>query len=511
METAFIAALTNSLQTHGDKTALTFLRSGIPEAGITFAQLNLYTNRFAHGLLKMGVSRGDRVILIMDKSPILPVAHLAVMKIGAISVPLNPGFKKPEMDYFLSDSGAALVISDAERARLIHELNPDVKSLVIDTHLPMARQPAVTGGRDDEPGIAVSEEDPALIIYTSGTTGKPKGAVLNHANLLNDARNINRVWEISAADTICHALPLFHVHGLCFAFHTAMLAGSHVVMLGGFESQAVINALSVSAGEGACTVFMAVPAMYIRLLQDLVGRDCKFDHIRLWTSGSAPLLESTFESIERVFGRPPVEREGMSESGMNFTNPLKGEKKPGSIGIPLPDVEVRIVDSETRQDVAAGGIGEIWLKGGSITKGYWQQPEVTADLFHEGWFKTGDLGRVDPQGYYYLTDRMKNIIISGGENISPKEIEAVINRMDAVDIAVVVGIPDERWGEKVVAAVVPRPGAEVNSNAVISVCRQQLHDWKCPKEIVFVKLIPRNVMGKVLVDKVREIFIGTRT
>jgi len=285
-----------------------------------------------------------------------------------------------------------------------------------------------------------------------------------------------------------------------------MLAGSHVVMLDKFETGSVIAALSTKQGELACTIFMAVPAMYTRLIAALQDGNVDFNHIRLWTSGSAPLLESTFKSIERIFGRQPVEREGMSETGMNFTNPLKGVKKSGSIGLPLPGVAVRIVDPLTLQDVVAGDIGEIWLKGRSITKGYWQNPKVTADSFCWGWFKTGDLGRVDSQGYFYLTDRMKNIIISGGENISPKEIEAVINLMELVDVAVVVGIPDQRWGEKVVAAVVLKKGADLTAEQVMDTCRENLHDWKCPREIAFVKEIPRNVMGKVLVDKVRDLF-----
>jgi malonyl-CoA/methylmalonyl-CoA synthetase len=506
VESTFIAALTKSLYKHGERTALTFVRGSLPEEGITFGRLNQYVNRFAHGLVKMGAANGDRVILIMDKCPVLLIAHLAILKIGAISVPLNPGFKKPEMEYFLRDSGAGLVISDADRSGLISALNPDLENMVVDPFSSLDTHPLLAGGPAGEPDVRVSAEDPALIIYTSGTTGKPKGAVLSHANLLNDAAIINRVWEISAEDTICHALPLFHVHGLCFALHTAMLAGSHVVMLDRFDTGPVITALSTKQGDRACTVFMAVPAMYTRLIQGLKDQVLDFSHIRLWTSGSAPLPESTFESIERVFGRQPVEREGMSETGMNFTNPLRGVKKPGSIGKPLPGVAVRIVDARTMQDAAAGDVGEIWLRGRSITKGYWQKPEVTADSFHHGWFRTGDLGRVDPQGYYFLTDRMKNIIISGGENISPKEVEAVVNQMAAVDVAVVVGIPDPRWGERVVAAVVLKKDACLTAEQVLETCRDNLHDWKCPKEVVFVAEIPRNVMGKVLVDKVRELF-----
>ena len=511
MDTIFIKVLTRSLKNCGEKRALTFIRDGIPDVALSFGRLDRLANGFARNLIGLGVVKGDRVLLIMEKCPVFLIAHLGILKAGAICVPLNPGFKKNELDYFLKDSGACLVVADEERSRIIRELNPALKSLVVDTRLAPDVRSQDQGAEDKAPAVDMSPDDPALIIYTSGTTGKPKGAVLSHANLLNDARNINRVWAIGAADTICHALPLFHVHGLCFAFHTAMLAGSHVVMMEKFEAGRALEVLSVKQGNLACTVFMAVPAMYIRLvgaLQDQERRD--FKHIRLWTSGSAPLLESTFESIRQTLGREPVEREGMSETGMNFTNPLKGEKKPGSIGIPLPGVVARIVDPRTGRDVAEGEIGEIWLKGKSITKGYWKNPEATAASFHREWFKTGDLGRVDRQGYYYLTDRMKNIIISGGENISPKEIEAVINRMEAVSVVVVAGIPDEKWGEKVVAAIVLKEGADLSAEQVARECRRHLHDWKCPKKIVFVKAIPRNVMGKVLVDKVRELFTEER-
>jgi malonyl-CoA/methylmalonyl-CoA synthetase len=506
MENALIHALTRRFNKHGEKAALTFVRGDSPEDAITFNQLNRHVNCFAHGLLEMDVKKGDRVLLMMDKCPALVFAHLAILKIGAISVPLNPGFKKPELEYFLNDSGAGLVISDAERSGLVGALNPNLKHLVVDPLSSLDTKSFFSGRQAGEPESRVSAEDPALIIYTSGTTGKPKGAVLSHANLLNDAATINAIWEISPQDTICHALPLFHVHGLCFAFHTAMLAGAHVVMLDRFETGPVITALSRKHGKRACTVFMAVPAMYTRLIPELKEQVLDFRHIRLWTSGSAPLLESTFESIERVFGRQPVEREGMSETGMNFSNPLRGVKKPGSIGLPLPGVAVRIVDPQTMQDVAAGAAGEIWLRGRSIARGYWRKPDVTAQSFHQGWFRTGDLGRVDPQGYYFLTDRMKNIIISGGENISPKEVEAVINQMEPVDVAVVVGVPDERWGERVVAAVVLKKDALLTAKQVLETCRDRLHDWKCPKAVVFVPEIPRNVMGKVLVDKVRELF-----
>jgi malonyl-CoA/methylmalonyl-CoA synthetase len=251
---------------------------------------------------------------------------------------------------------------------------------------------------------------------------------------------------------------------------------------------------------------MAVPAIYGKLMGSLGDKRRDFSHMRLWTSGSAPLLPKDFDRIRETFGKEPVEREGMSETGMNFSNPVRGKRKPGSIGVPLPGLQVRIVDPETFQDVTPGTPGEIWLKGPCITPGYWEKPEETAKTFHDDWFRTGDLGKVDEEGYYYLTDRIKHIIISGGENISPKEIEAVINRMDDVVESSVVGLPDEKWGELVVAAVVPKPGADVHPEDVRLVCKQHLHDWKCPKKVVFLEELPKNTMGKVLKDEVKKAF-----
>jgi malonyl-CoA/methylmalonyl-CoA synthetase len=246
--------------------------------------------------------------------------------------------------------------------------------------------------------------------------------------------------------------------------------------------------------------------MYAGLMAQIGDRKFDFSHLRLWTSGSAPLLTRDFERIHRLFGKEPVEREGMSETGMNFSNPLRGERKPGSIGIPLPALEVRLVDPATGADVQPGQTGEIWLQGPAVTPGYWQKPEETAKTFEQGWFKTGDLGNIDEDGYYYLTDRIKHIIISGGENVSPKELESVINQVEGVAESSVVGIPDEKWGEKIVAAVVKNPGADVCAADIQAYCKKHLLDWKCPKKISFVEKLPRNTMGKVLKEDVKTFF-----
>ena len=482
--------------------AITFFRAGRFETQISYIELESYTARLAAAFQARGLKKGERVILFMQKSPVFVIAHLAVQKLGAISVPLNPGFKQSEMQYLLADARAKLILLDPENELFIRDIAPGLTSLAIDSRKPYQDSDVFSGAADVFSPVDISPEDPGLIIYTSGTTGKPKGAVLTSKNLIHDARNIIEIWEIQKADVICHALPLFHVHGLCFALHTALLAGAHVLMLDQFSPAAVIEMLSRQDGPHVCSVFMAVPAMYARLMAYIGDQKIDFSHMRLWTSGSAPLPARDFERIKKIFGKEPVEREGMSETGMNFSNPLHGIKKPGSIGIPLPALEVRIVDPANGADAEPGQTGELWLKGPGVTPGYWQKPEETARSFEQGWFKTGDLGNIDADGYYYLTDRIKHIIISGGENISPKEVETVINRVQGVVESSVVGIPDDNWGEKVVAAAVKDPGADVSAGQLKAHCKQHLHDWKCPKEIIFVKELPRNTMGKVLKEEI---------
>ena len=497
----------DSFTQRAEKRAITFLREGRIEAELSYSQLNEDSNRIANTFLDMGVNKGDRVILFLPKSLCFVVAHIALQKIGTIGVPVNPGFTQSEMSYLLTDTRAALVLAGSEQEAIIRAVDPNVSTLVIDTEQSYHELDFFRRAPSSLPQVEIAPEDPGLIIYTSGTTGKPKGTILTHGNLLHDARNIIHIWEITEADVVCHALPFFHVHGLCFELHTALIAGSQIIMLDRFTPETVIDVLTPTEGDYVCTVFMAVPAMYGKLMDYVGEKKLDFGHMRLWTSGSAPLLPKDFSRIKDVFGKEPVEREGMTETGMNFSNPLRrGVRKPGSIGVPLPSLEVRIVNPDTLTDVSPGQGGEFWLRGPAITPGYWRKPEETARAFRDGWFRTGDLGRVDEEGYYYLTDRLKHIIISGGENISPKEVETVIHQLDGVVESSVVGIPDEKWGEKVVAAVVTRPEAALTSNAIQTFCREHLHSWKCPKEIAFLDELPKNRMGKVLKEEVRKVF-----
>ena len=495
-----------SFSSRKEKRAITFLRDGKVESEITYQRLDQDACRMAETLKALGVEKGDRVILLFQKSLIFVVVHLAIQKLGAVSVPLNPGFKKSELEYLLQDAEAGLILIEPEREALIGEIAPDLPCLMVDTRKPYHELDLFHGTAKDLIPPEITPDDPGLIIYTSGTTGRPKGAVLTQRNLIHDARNIIKVWEIDAQDVICHALPLFHVHGLCFALHTPLLAGAHLLLLDQFSPRRVVETLTRKVPPLACTLFMAVPAMYAKLIEYMGDRRPDFEHMRLWTSGSAPLPAKEFERIHRIFGKEPVEREGMSETGMNFSNPLTGKKKPGSIGLPLPGLNVRIVDPATGTDVRPGQTGEIWLKGPAISPGYWRKPDETARAFEQGWFKTGDLGHTDEDGYYYLTDRIKHIIISGGENISPKEVETIINQVEGVLESSVVGVADERWGEKVVAAVVKKPGSHVSEQGLQSYCKEHLHDWKCPKKFVFVEELPRNTMGKVLKEVVKGLF-----
>ena len=498
--------LTDCFEKHNKKIALSFLRGNKIETRMSFGDLDLDSNKIANLFLEQGIKKSDNIVLLLDKSLVFIVIYIALQKIGAVCVPLNPGFKKSELTYLLNDASPALVITNPDQTRMINQIDPNLTCMEIDTKISFQKITFFKSYSAELKKPNLAPDDPGVIIYTSGTTGDPKGAVLTQKNLVNDAKNIIQIWEISNTDTLCHGLPLFHVHGLCFALNTALISGAHVVLLDRFEPGKVIDILKTNKPDLSCSIFMGVPAMYSKLI-DIVKNQCLyFDHIRLWTSGSAPLPAKDFKRITQTFGKEPVEREGMSETGMNFSNPLNGEKKPGSIGISLPGIKVRIVDPETLFDVEPGKTGEFWLKSDSIISEYWKKPEETAKSFERGWFKTGDLGKKDKHGYYYLTDRLKNIIITGGENVSPNEIEIIINKLDEVIESSVLGIFDEKWGEKIVAAVVKTPTSGDISQAIKAICKEHLHDWKCPKKIIFIKKLPRNTMGKILKESLKKLF-----
>ncbi len=518
----FAVTLVDALRKHGSDSSLIFLRKGQTETVLSFAQIQADTLISARTFQARGLANGDRAIIFLDKCPAWIIAHLAIQRLGAVSVPLNPEFKTREMEYYLARTSPVLVIAGPDQAEIIRQIDPNVKLHVIDPDEPYCSPEPGDKSPDlnDLPNIrSFSPNDPGLIIFTSGTTGDPKGAVLTSANMAHDAHNIVRIWEISADDTLCHTLPLYHTHGLGFALHTSLFSGANIIMLDAFEPETVIKTLSGEKEGNSPTVLMAVPTMYHRLLsflEDESRSQGQYDlsGLRLITSGSAPLLPEDFDRITKAFGQEPVEREGMSETGMNFSNPVHGHRTPGSIGLPLPQLEVMIVNPETLSGRPEGETGEIWLKGPGITPGYWEMPEETEKAFKDDWFRTGDLGRVDEEGYYYLTDRIKHIIISGGENISPMEIEGIISSMPGVAESCVVGLPDPDWGERVVAAVVLTAGSRSTPDSETSVSpikikayvKDRLSGWKCPKAFLLVEKLPRNAMGKVLTDSVKDLF-----
>jgi malonyl-CoA/methylmalonyl-CoA synthetase len=342
-----------------------------------------------------------------------------------------------------------------------------------------------------DPAFEAEGSEPVCILYTSGTTGRPKGATLTDLNLAATVEALHEAWGLGSDDVLLHALPLFHVHGLFIAACGALRAGSSMILLPCFDVDVVLEHLPES------TVFMAVPTMYHRLVQSEKLRPGLCSGMRLFTSGSAPLSAQDFADFHQCTGHTIVERYGMTETGITISNPLNRERKPACIGFPLPRVEARIVDRETATDVARGEVGEIWMRGPSVFQGYFGKAEQTAESFVDGWFLTGDLARQDEDGYFQIVGRARDMIISGGLNVYPAEIEQVLNAIDGVEESAVVGLPDPDLGERVTAAIVRKPASRVVEEAVIAAARQRLAPYKCPRGVVFVESLPRNAMGKV--------------
>jgi malonyl-CoA/methylmalonyl-CoA synthetase len=341
-----------------------------------------------------------------------------------------------------------------------------------------------------------------VIIYTSGTTGRPKGAEITHGNLTSNLQSLHEAWVWQADDILLHVLPIFHVHGLFVALHGALHAGATTLFMREFNAQKTLELLS----SGECTVFMAVPTIHKRLLDVPNAGPFNLSRVRLITSGSDRLPDEVFTGFQQTFGYTLLERYGMTETGMNCSNPLNGERRIGSVGLPLPGVEVRIVNSESGETLPIGEIGDVQLRGPNIFKGYWNQPDKTSAAFSaDGWFKTGDLGYLEADGYLTLCGRSKDLIISGGLNIYPPEVERVLVEHPAVNACAVIGCPDAEWGEKVTAVVVLEKTESVSGEELIRFCRERLAPYKSPKSIVFKDDLPRNAMGKVQKAELRKV------
>jgi acyl-CoA synthetase (AMP-forming)/AMP-acid ligase II len=412
----------------GAKRAITFIRNGVVETAMSYLDLDRDANRLAHAFLKEGLTKGDRIVFFIEKSLFLVVAHLAAQKIGAIGVPLNPGFKKSELTYLLDDAEARLALTAPEQAPFLNEIDPHLKTIAVDPRRPYGEARFFDSFPDEAPRIDVQPEDPALIIYTSGTTGNPKGAVLTQRNLVHDARNVVKIWEISDRDAICHALPLFHIHGLCFALHSALMAGAHVVMLDRFIPEAVTRVLSDKEGENVCTVFMAVPSMYAKLMAYIGNKKPDFGHMRLWTSGSAPLLAKGFREDQGDI-RPGTRGTGRDDrDGHELLQPAPWKTKGRLHRHPAAPVGGSNRGSRhfsgcgprtDRRDLAQ----RAWCDARVLAQAWGDRQEFRGRLVQDR--RSGGSGR----GWLLLSHRPHQTYHHlGGENISPKEVEAVINR-----------------------------------------------------------------------------------
>jgi malonyl-CoA/methylmalonyl-CoA synthetase len=463
-----------------------------------------------------GVGKGDRVAIQLTKRMEFLYLHFAVLSVGAITLPLNPEYREEEVGYFLSDSGSSLYVTDAERFRrtagAIRGLK-GVRTLLADDavaegagSLPDRLARAPSRFRRTYP---TGDDDVAMICYTSGTTGRSKGAMITHRNLVSNMLALSETWEWTKDDVLLHVLPLFHVHGLNVGTHGSLYAGSTIVMHEKFEPRRAWEALE----KERCTLLMAVPTIYQRLMGEWEKRERKPDlrGMRVFISGSAPLSRNLFHRFERATGFRILERYGMTETGMNTSNRIDpAYRKAGSAGYPLPGVRMRVVGTDGK-DVRPGDVGEVWIRGDNVFRGYWGMPDKTRESFVEGWFRSGDLGYQDPEdgGRLYLVGRSKELIISGGFNVYPKEVENVLESHEAVKESAVVGLTDVEFGEKVAAVVVLQDGREsVAPEVLAAYCRERLASYKCPREIAVVPELPRNAMGKILKDRIVEDFQG---
>ncbi|MEL6800558.1 MAG: malonyl-CoA synthase [Pseudomonadota bacterium] len=483
---------------HAGNTAC-FL-SQASRADITYADFVVMTARMAHALVAHGVAPGDRVVVQAPKCAEMVALYAATVQCGAVFLPLNTAYTRDEVAYFVGDAtprvlvatdttqGALTPIADGADARLV-TLNADGSG-------------SLTDGLADRPAqfdtVARGPDDLAALLYTSGTTGRSKGAMLTQDNLLSNAVSLVDHWQITGDDTMIHALPIFHTHGLFVALNTSLLAGAKVVFMPGFDLDAIFAALPHA------TTMMGVPTFYTRMLADDRLTPEAVANMRLFVSGSAPLLAETHSAFTHRTGHHILERYGMTETNMITSNPYAGERRPGTVGAPLPGVEVRVCDPETGDVLAPGQVGMIEVRGPNVFKGYWQMPGKTAaEMRADGYFLTGDLGTFSEDGYLSIVGRAKDLIITGGYNVYPKEIEDVLNDVDGVVESAVFGVPDADFGEAIIAAVVPEAGHALSEDTLRDTVAGKLARFKHPRRYTLMADLPRNTMGKVEKNRLR--------
>lgn len=503
----FLERLAHNCRKYDQKVALRFI-DGDDVTSVTYGQLDDAVARTAAYLRSIGVAKGDRVALQLPKCLPFIYLHLAVMRLGAISLPLNSGYPPQELAYYLRDSEAALLFADAmtrEAIAPVVETLPFMREAVfLDTSSAKPLAALMAGHAPaNVPAGNIAPDDTCLMIYTSGTTGRPKGAELTCRNLTANLDSLQEAWCWQPNDVLLHVLPIFHVHGLIVALHGALNAGATTILLRRFDPERTLQTLC----KEHCTVFMAVPAIHRRLVNVPDAGRYDLRHMRLITSGSDRLPDDLFRQAQETYGHTLLERYGMSETGMLISNPLSGERRVGSVGLPLPGVEVRIVHPETETPMPDGEVGAVQVRGENVFKGYWRQPEKTAEAFTpDGWFRTGDLGLREPDGYITLKGRARDLIISGGYNVYPPEVELVLADCPGVQACAVIGCPDDTWGEIVTAVIVPRPSFDLAAEQVIAHCRTFLISYKVPRRIVIADDLPRNSLGKVQKAALRAAF-----
>ncbi len=475
----------------------------------SWRDLDRATAMMANLLQSLGLPEGSRVAVQVEKSVEAMMLYLATLRAGYVYLPLNTAYQSAEIEYFIGNAEPAVVVCSPKNfgwvskiafsagTRHVLTLGDDRTGSLLDraAHHADRHEPARRG-----------DDDLAAILYTSGTTGRSKGAMLTHGNMRSNAEVLQKYWGWKPGDVLIHALPIFHVHGLFVAIHAALINGSRMIWLNKFDPRRVIARLPEA------TVFMGVPTLYTRMLAEPSLTREAARNMRLFISGSAPLLIETFNEWRERTGHTILERYGMSETIMLTSNPYRteeGSRRGGTVGFPLPGVGLRILGDDGRE-VPRGEIGGIQVRGPNVFKGYWRMPEKTKEEFTaDGWFKTGDVGRVDEHGYTVIVGRSKDLIISGGYNVYPAEIEGYINEMPGVAESAVVGVPHPDFGEVGVAVVVARPGARVEGEAVISSLKSRLANFKIPKRCHVVDDLPRNTMGKVQKNLLRDQYKGT--
>jgi malonyl-CoA/methylmalonyl-CoA synthetase len=467
----------------------------------TWRDLERGSAMIANLLASLALPAGSRVAVQVDKSVEALMLYLGVLRAGFVYLPLNTAYQAGEIGHFIGDAEPAVVVCAPRHFQWVSRIAFQAGSAFVFT-LGDDRSGSLLERAAHQPDtqrpVARAADHLGVILYTSGTTGRSKGAMLTHGNMLSNARTLQRHWgwrtEAQGGDVLIHALPIFHIHGLFVAVHGALLNGSPMIWFGKFEPRAVIQRFSEA------TIFMGVPTMYVRLLAEDALTRAACAPMRLFVSGSAPMLPETFEAWRARTGHTIVERYGMSETVMLTSNPYHGDpalRKPGSVGLPLPGVQVRVRDAEGRV-CAPGEIGGIEVRGPNVFAGYWRLPEKTREEFtDDGWFKTGDVGRFDAEGYLAIVGRSKDLVISGGYNVYPAEVEALLNELPGVAESAVVGVPHPDFGEAVIAVVVPRPGAVLQPDELAAALKGRIAGYKQPKRVFVAPELPRNTMGKV--------------